>query len=186
MIERMMPSSAQEVKLKLDNMKGKKRLNLGCGNDCRQGYVNCDIYPYRGVDLFVDFNNLPFPFKENTFDEILCLKIGMYIKNFNEYMEELHRIAKPNAIIKMTGNYYNSQGSIKDPLHRRSFCLDSFDPYCDPDDPYHGSFKFKIINKSLKYTRLGNIVPFESLRRKLSVIFGEIASEVHIDLKAIK
>ena len=35
-----------------------KKLNVGCGRDIREGYVNLDIVPFRGVDLICDLDEL--------------------------------------------------------------------------------------------------------------------------------
>ena len=39
-----------------------KKLNLGCGNDIRQGYINLDVAELDGVDVVWDVNKLPLPF----------------------------------------------------------------------------------------------------------------------------
>lgn len=49
------------------------RLNLGCGDDIRNGYVNVDFRPRPGVDRVVDLSIFPWPFDSDSADEILML-----------------------------------------------------------------------------------------------------------------
>ena len=46
------------------------KLNLGCGRDIREGYVNLDKAGLDGVDVVHDLNVFPYPFEDNEFDEI--------------------------------------------------------------------------------------------------------------------
>jgi len=48
------------------------RLNLGCGNDVKSGYVNVDFRDMHGVEK-VDLSIIPWPWADSTADEILML-----------------------------------------------------------------------------------------------------------------
>ena len=49
------------------------RLNLGCGNDIRDGYVNVDFRQVPGVDRVVDLSLFPWPFETGSCDQVLML-----------------------------------------------------------------------------------------------------------------
>lgn len=49
------------------------KLNLGCGNDIRQGYVNVDFRQLPGVDQVVDLSKFPWPWKDGEIEEIAML-----------------------------------------------------------------------------------------------------------------
>jgi len=49
------------------------KLNIGCGKDLKEGYVNLDVVNYGGNQIH-DLNKFPYPFEENTFDEIYASK----------------------------------------------------------------------------------------------------------------
>ena len=47
-----------------------KKLNLGCGQNILKDYVNLDAMKLDGVDVIHDLEKFPWPFKDNTFDEV--------------------------------------------------------------------------------------------------------------------
>jgi len=47
-----------------------KKLNLGCGEDYKEGYINLDILDNEFVDVIHDLNKFPYPFKDDEFGEI--------------------------------------------------------------------------------------------------------------------
>ncbi len=59
-----------------------KKLNLGCGLNHREGYVNLDAVKLPGVDVVHDLNKMPYPFKTNQFDEIICQHLLEHLDNF--------------------------------------------------------------------------------------------------------
>ena len=55
-------------------MAEQKKLNLGCGKDIKGGYINLDVVDYGG-NMIHDINTFPYPFEDNTFDEIFASHI---------------------------------------------------------------------------------------------------------------
>lgn len=102
----------------------KKKLNLGSGkidvDDIEEGYVNLDITNYPGIDVVWDLNNLPLPFKDEEFDEILAKNILEHV-NYIPLMDELYRILKPKGKIKVSVPHFTSMESYSDPTHINFF-----------------------------------------------------------------
>ena len=74
-----------------------KKLNLGCGRDFRNGYINLDFVKNKGVDIIWDLNKYPYPFKNPEFDEILVYNIMEHLDKPNDFVRELWRIGKRGA-----------------------------------------------------------------------------------------
>lgn len=96
------------------------RLNLGCGNDYMEGYINCDRTDKVKVDKVVDLEK-PLDFKSDSISEVNCFHILEHITNFIPLMHELHRICKDDSIIKIKTPFYTSWGQFNDPTHVRFF-----------------------------------------------------------------
>ena len=103
---------------KLKKMKPKK-LNLGCGKDIREGYVNIDRQHH-------DLNSFPYPFADEEFDEILCSHIIEHLDDMRGVMGELHRITRVGGTIRIKAPYFSSQAMFDCPDHRTFFTYNTF------------------------------------------------------------
>lgn len=76
-----------------------KKLNLGCGNDIRDGYINIDKYSNIDSDdvLKADVENLPF--EKESVDEILALDIYEHIS----HIKSLSLLQHWSSILKSGG-----------------------------------------------------------------------------------
>ncbi len=74
-----------------------QKLNLGCGEFKKEGYVNLDWNPLTKPDVIHDFNKFPYPFKDNTFDYIEAIHVLEHLDRPFAVMTELHRILKPKG-----------------------------------------------------------------------------------------
>jgi len=66
-----------------------KRLNLGCGKDIREGFINLDLYDGEGVDIVHNFTDLPLPFEDHSIDYILCSNILEHLKEYVPTIQDL-------------------------------------------------------------------------------------------------
>ena len=83
-------------------------LNLGCGREIKEGYINVDKFKHNGVDVVWDLNVLPLPFKDNSIDEVLCSHILEHLVNPYPLVLDIYRILKPNGLFHCllpTNNY---------------------------------------------------------------------------------
>jgi len=168
-----------------------KKLNLGCGKDYKESYVNIDICKDLKADVYHDLGKFPYPFKANTFDEILSLgTLELIDANFLKIMEELHRICKSGAIIKIRSPVFPNMCSAQDPLTKKFMTWNTFEYFKDGGFDYYSKARFDtikreyifsinrfkwvnpIINLSPKfYTRfLFNLFPANCIYYKLKVV----------------
>lgn len=104
-----------------------KKLNLGCGTDIRQGYVNLDSAKLPGVDVVHNIEKLPLPFTDDAFEEILAYDVLEHIADFIPLMRELHRILKKGGKLLIRVPHFTSRNNFADPTHRRLFSLSAFE-----------------------------------------------------------
>lgn len=124
------------------------KLNLGCGNYPKSGYVNLDIdSPY--ADFKHDLNVFPYPFKENEFDIIEADHVLEHLENPFKVMTELKRIAKNNAKIIIKVPHFSRGFTHAD--HKRGFDI-SFPLYFNPtfEGGYTGT-ELKLEKMRLKW-----------------------------------
>lgn len=74
-----------------------KKLNLGCGEAKKEGYVNLDWQAVVDPDVLHDLNVFPYPFADNTFDLIAAFHVMEHLDHPFIVMKELHRILKPDG-----------------------------------------------------------------------------------------
>lgn len=124
-----------------------KKLNLGCGEFKKEGYINIDIYPHLKPEVLHDLNKLPYPFPENEFELIEVSHVLEHLEDVFNVMRELHRILKPDGKLIIRVPHF-SRG-LTHPEHKRGFDV-SFPYYFNP------SFKggFAGVEFQLKKMRL--------------------------------
>jgi len=55
------------------------KLNLGCGPDIKEGYINIDLRNLPGVDIVANIDNLPF--ENNDIDEIYACDVLEHVSH---------------------------------------------------------------------------------------------------------
>jgi len=107
-------------------------LDLGCGNREFPGAIGIDNNPNTEADIIHDLNSLPYPFDDSFFDGIHADNIIEHLDDVVKVMEELSRISKAGASIKIIVPYFRAKWAYIDPTHRHQFTVDSFS-YFDSD-----------------------------------------------------
>ncbi|MBN1893891.1 class I SAM-dependent methyltransferase [bacterium] len=104
-----------------------KILDLGCGARTKmEGATGLDIRPAPHVDVVHDLNSYPYPFPEDEFDRIEASHIIEHIHRPLYFMNEIHRMAKPGATVRIITPHYSSQLSYGDLEHFHHFGYISF------------------------------------------------------------
>ena len=125
-----------------------KKLNLGCGKDIRQGYINLDKKHLEGVDIVHDIEDLPFPFENEEFDEILCQDILEHV-DYIKVIRELYRILKIDGLLKIRVPHFTAANNYRDPTHKHLFSFRTFEFFIKNNlyRTYYFDFYFSEIKK---------------------------------------
>jgi ubiquinone/menaquinone biosynthesis C-methylase UbiE len=106
------------------------KLHLGCGKKYMKGWVNCDINPHLKTDYCFDADNpkKPWPFKDNTFEEIYSNHVLEHCKNYLWVMSEIYRVCKNKAILQINVPYLTlTKYNLVNPYHHTYFNEYSFE-----------------------------------------------------------
>ena len=117
------------------------KIDLGCGKSKRQGFVGVDMLALEGVDIVHDLNIFPYPFKDNSVDEIYIDNVLEHLKNPLQVVEEVYRICKPNSIVTIEVPYFRSRYAFIDPTHINFFGVNWFN-YFDPSHPFCQKYQY--------------------------------------------
>jgi len=113
-------------------MEQQDKLNLGCGQFPKKGYVNLDIYPDAKADIFHDLNKFPYPFKDNSFSLIEADHVLEHLHNPLQVIKECHRILMQGGKLIIKAPHFSRGFSHSD--HKRGF---------DITLPYYFNLEFK-------------------------------------------
>lgn len=102
-------------------------LNVGCGTTLIPGAVNLDMNDLADVKFNLeDCDVLPLPFPDNYFESLQASHVLEHINNILPLMQELHRVAKPDAHFWVRVPYGSNSIAFEDPTHVRQFFPKSF------------------------------------------------------------
>src|SRR3990167_3634625 len=96
------------------------RLNLGCGNDIKAGYVNVDAYALPGVDCVHDLNVGWWPWDDDSVSEVLLHNVMEHLPDTVAVMKELYRICRDGALVHIAVPHPRHDDFISDPTHCRA------------------------------------------------------------------
>ena len=164
-------------------------LNIGCGRDIRQGWVNLDRFDGPGVDVVADLETEPLPFPGDHFDELYMSHVIEHISNVLPMMEELYRVAKPGAELVIRCPHGSSDDADEDPTHVRRMFHGSFLAFAQPyfwraDYGYRGDWstqRVQLMVSEKLHKGKSHQVMFERIQSRRNQVIEMVAS-----LRAVK
>ena len=118
-------------------------LNLGSGLKPIPGAVNLDVTSTTQPDVVHDLNEAPWPFDADSFDEVYANDVIEHLDNILLTMEEIHRVSRAGAVIRITVPHFSSANAFTDPTHRHYFGFFSFHYFTGENAfPFYTAAKF--------------------------------------------
>lgn len=127
-----------------------KILHIGCGKQKLAGTLGVDIDPDSAADIIFDLNKRPYPFKANTFEQVFAEHIIEHLEDIVGVMEEIHRICKNGARLKIISSHFTSVDSFTDITHKHFLTSMSFDYFIAGTPLY-----IKHSYSKVKYKKIG-------------------------------
>jgi predicted SAM-dependent methyltransferase len=124
------------------------KLDLGCGQTCKEGFEGVDLYEQNAKHK-VNLMRFPWPFEDNSIEELYCshfiehlplrdlttTDIELNVKTMNRFngkdflfafFDECYRILKPDCTMTVITPNAFSAGAFQDPTHRRFIVAETF------------------------------------------------------------
>ena len=179
----------------------KDKLNLGCGKNILEGYKNCDCINGKGIDRVANLNKYPWPFKENSFKEIIFDSVLEHIDNPEKAIREVWRISKKNGITRITVPHFSCWQAWGDITHKRPFNSTSLFSFSDKNTHRKSSsllnsqkeifdistkITFGKIKRGLLFERIFNINNFSRGFYERNIAYILPAENIVFNIRAIK
>lgn len=179
----------QTPKIPSANSVGAKILNIGCGRNKMIGAVNLDRNPEADVVFNLETCEArPLPFADSYFDRIVASHTLEHIRNILPLMQELHRVAKPDAHFNIRVPFGGSSIAFEDPTHVRQFWPKSFEyfgqmAYNVADYGYRGDWE--VLEMLLAVDDQFREMPIDEIAFMIERAFN-IAKELFVVMRAVK
>lgn len=130
----------------------KKKLILGAAGGKDPDAITLDIDPRHKPDVVHDLNKIPWPFKDNQFQTIICHHVFEHLNSIDGPMEELHRICMKDGEIYIEVPYHTSW-CANVPEHKLRFNYFALDGYLQDGKTkwITTDKKFKIIERRITF-----------------------------------
>jgi hypothetical protein len=108
----------------------KIKLNLGCGFQKLDGFVNVDISDFVKPDIKMDLMQFPWDFADNSVDHIVAKDIlehvGTTPEDFINVIKEMYRVSADGAAWEVQFPHHRSDLAYDDPTHIRRLTQTTF------------------------------------------------------------
>lgn len=110
----------------------KRKLDVGAGGKRDPGFETMDISPVYSPDFEHDLTRFPWPFEDDTFDELRCWHVLEHIerKHLISVMNEMQRVLKVGGVADIEVPVFPYWTAIADPTHISFFVPQSFAYFC--------------------------------------------------------
>lgn len=135
------------------------KVNLGCGEDKKVGYVNVDWSPLVKPDVVHDLNQTPYPFEDNSVDHIEAFHVLEHLSKPFTLMREFHRILKTGGILHIKVPHFSRGFTHAE--HEHGFDV-TFPLYFNPAFTKSGYYgvPFTLVSMRLSWLAFFHLLPY--------------------------
>jgi predicted SAM-dependent methyltransferase len=142
------------------------KYDLGCGNNKREGFTGVDIVKTDAADIVFDLFEPKWTFaKDNSVDELHCSHFIEHVPDMMAFMNECHRILKPDAQMIVIAPYYTSVRCWQDPTHKNAISEASF-IYYNKDWRVQNKLEHYPITADFNFTIYYHVEPEWALKHE--------------------
>jgi len=126
------------------------KLNLGCGNKRKEGFIGVDKFQCDAVDQLADLNK-PLPFDESSIEEIWMDNVIEHVQDIPAIMAEVYRICENDAKVTILTPHFSSLSSWVDPTHLHHLSYFSMDHFERQKVSHYTGGGFKVTSRKLSF-----------------------------------
>jgi SAM-dependent methyltransferase len=124
-------------------------LDVGCGAAKFPGSIGLDISADTAADVVHNLDERPYPFDDDSFDQVLMQDVIEHVESPIAVMEELHRICRRGARIQLRTPHYSSVLAYGDPTHRHYFSRIAIEQLAQPRFEHYTEIRFRVVHITL-------------------------------------
>lgn len=102
---------------------GPLRVNLGCGSNHLEDFVNLDVSPDVGADVVHDLDTGWWPFGDGSVQILIAQDVFEHLQYPLVFMTEAHRVLELGGGLLLKVPHWQHRDAYTDPTHRR-FCTE--------------------------------------------------------------
>lgn len=120
-------------------------LDIGCGTNKVPGAIGMDINTRTAADVIHDLDDLPYPFADDEFDEVIGRHVIEHVRDPMAVMSELHRITRAGGLVKLVAPHWTNPDFATDLTHRNHLNSYSFRNLTDDRAvfPFYTNVRFR-------------------------------------------
>jgi len=126
------------------------RLNLGCGNKPRPGFVGVDRYPCEAAAVLCDLAGA-LPFRTDSVAELHLDNVVEHVLDIPALVREIVRVARPGATVTVVTPHFSSLASWRDPTHVHHLAWSSMDHFAKPSTAHYTGGGLAIVSRRLSF-----------------------------------
>ena len=168
------------------------RLNVGCGRNIQEGWVNLDSAALPGVDIVCDLENVretPIVLPGESVDQFLISHVIEHVRDSLGLMQELWRLATPGATAVIRVPHGGSDDAWEDPTHVRAYFPGSFGYFSQPfyskaDYGYQADWNPDKLTLLVYRSRCAGLSPQQIITK--SQFERNVVKEMICEMRAVK
>ncbi len=126
------------------------KLNLGCGNKKKDGFLGVDRYPCNAVDIICDVTKT-LPFHDNSIREIYMDNLVEHVLDIPSLMKEVVRVSAAGVSVTIITPHFSSLASWRDPTHIHHLSYFSFDHFEKPSVKHYIGGSIRVVSRKISF-----------------------------------